>query len=192
MDDIVTYFPQAFFSSTNLLKKDYLSKLQNKAYTIKKIEKSGGDNWSLRPFNTCGTYDLQKDEDFKILLDIITDKTHKFIREHNSDYVYPIKESWLNVYDKNESQEMHSHGGSTFSAVFFLKSNDDCANLIFENPTEPDMLPIRGVKKENHLTYKRCWIKPIQNSLVVFRSYMRHMVEKQQTDFNRITVAVNF
>ena len=75
MDDIVTYFPQAFFSSLNLLEKDYLIKLQNKASTIKTTEKNGGENWTLKPFNTCGTYKLQEDKDFKILLDKIEEKT---------------------------------------------------------------------------------------------------------------------
>ena len=192
MDNIVTYFPQTFFNSLNLLEKDYLIELQNKAFIIKTTEKKGGENWTFRPFNTCGTYDLLKDKDFKILLDKITDKTHKFVKEYNTDYVYHIKEAWLNVYNKNDAQEMHCHGGSTFSAVFFLKSSDECANLIFENPTEPDMLPVIGIKKENHLTYKKCWVKPVENSLVIFRSYMRHMVEKQKKDFNRMTIAVNF
>ena len=191
-DEITTYFPQAFFSSLNLLEKDYLTKIQNKAFKIKENSKSGGDNWTLKPFNTCGTYDLQKDKDFKILLDKIEEKTLKFTKEHNTDHVYHIKDAWLNVYNKDESQEFHCHGGSTFSAVFFLKSSDNCANLIFENPTEPDMKPIIGVKKENPLTYKRCWIKPVENSLIIFRSYMRHMVEKQTTDFDRMTIAVNF
>ena len=69
MDEIVSYFPQVFFSSLNLLEKDYLTRIQNKASTIKKTNKSGGDNWTLKPFNTCGTYNLQKDKDYKILLD---------------------------------------------------------------------------------------------------------------------------
>jgi hypothetical protein len=39
MDNIVTYFPQTFFNSLNLLEKDYLIELQNKAFKIKTTEK---------------------------------------------------------------------------------------------------------------------------------------------------------
>lgn len=190
-DTILTYFPQAFYVAENLLEPDYLKELQNRAYSIKDNNPSGGSNWVLRPYNTLYTYDLNKDPVFSTLLDKIEEKTFAFNKEHNSDYYYKVRDSWLNVYSKYDEQEYHCHAGSTYSAVFFLKSNNDCAKIIFENPTEPDMMPIKNLKELNGLSFKRCLFNPIENSLLIFRSYMRHMVEKQQTDYERISVAVN-
>ena len=192
MDSVLTYFPQAFFHSENLLEKEYLLKLQKKAKIIESKNKSGGSDWIEKPFNTHGSYSLQDDLDFKNLFKIIEEKIFKFTNAHNSNYIYKITESWINIYRKNELQEFHCHPNSTFSAVFFLKSSDACGRLIFENPIEPDMLPIKGIEEENSLTYKRVFIKPKENHLIVFRSYMRHMVERQVSDFERMTIAVNF
>ena len=63
--------------------------------------------------------------------------------------------------------------------------------VVFENPTEPDMLPIKDIKQYNDLSFKTYSFTPIQNSLIIFRSYMRHMVERQTIDFERMSVAVN-
>ena len=190
-DTILTYFPQAFYVAENLLEPDYLKKLQDRVYSIKDGNPSGGSNWVLRPYNTLDTYELKDDPVFSTLLVKIEEKTFAFNKEHNSDYHYKIKESWLNVYDKNDQQEYHCHAGHTYSAVFFLKSNEDCAKIIFENPTEPDMMPIKNLKELNGLSFKRCHFNPIENSLLIFRSYMRHMVDKQETDSERISIAVN-
>ena len=190
-DSIITYFPQAFYVAENLLEPGYLKELQDKVYRIKNGQPSGGSNWVLRPYNTLDTYELINDPTFNTLLNKIEEKTFAFNKEHNSDYRYKVKESWLNVYDKNDEQEYHFHAGYTYSAVFFLKSSSDCAKIIFENPTEPDMMPLKNLKEMNGLSFKRCRFNPIENSLLIFRSYMRHMVEKQKTDSERITVAVN-
>lgn len=191
MDKIITYFPQAFYISTNLLEVDYLQHLQERARVIKSNNNSGGENWILRPYNTLGTYELKNDPNFKLLLQTIENKVFEFSKAHNSDFRYTIHESWLNVYNKDDEQEFHFHSGNTFSAVFFLKSTPTCAKLVFESPTEPDMKPIVNINNCNELSFKRCTFEPIENSLIIFRSYMRHMVEKQKTDFERMTVAVN-
>jgi uncharacterized protein (TIGR02466 family) len=191
MDQITTFFPQSFFTSQNLLKEDYLVKLQNISLDIKNKTKCGGKNWLLKPYNTLDTYELTKDENFKLLLNKIEEKVFLFTQAHNSDHFYKIKEAWLNVYNKNDQQEYHYHADCTFSAVFFLKSTKDCAKIFFENPVEPDMKPIKNIKEQNQLTFKTCHFFPKENSLLIFRSYMRHMVEKQNTNFERTTVAVN-
>jgi len=191
MDQITTFFPQSFFTSQNLLEKDYLVKLQNISLDIKNKNKCGGKNWLLKPYNTLDTYELTKDENFKLLLNKIEEKVFLFVKAHKSDHFYKIKEAWLNIYNKNDQQEYHYHADCTFSAVFFLKSTKDCAKIFFENPVEPDMKPIKNIKEQNQLTFKTCHFFPKENSLLIFRSYMRHMVEKQNTNFERTTVAVN-
>jgi len=190
-DKIITYFPQAFYIAEDVLGNSYLNDLQQHAKRIQSIINSGGENWILRPYNTLDTYDLKTDSVFNVFLNTVEDKVFEFNKAHNSDYRYKTKDAWLNIYNKGDEQEYHCHAGHTYSAVFFLKSNKDCAKIIFENPTEPDMMPIKNLKELNSLSFKRCYFNPIENSLLIFRSYMRHMVEKQKTDFERITIAIN-
>jgi len=191
MDKIIMTFPSSFYVSENLLNSNMVLDLQKRAKEIEKKYPKGGENWECNTYNTLGTFELSNDEYFKILLNKIEEKVFEFTKAHGSDYKYKTNVSWINIYKNNNYQELHSHTGSTFSAVYFLKSSEKCAKIIFENPIEPDMLPIISIKQHNDLSLKTCSFNPIQNSLIIFRSYMRHMVELQTVDFERISVAVN-
>ena len=137
-DNIFKIFPSSFYISENLLNEKMVLKLQKKSKQIQKKYQKGGSDWRCNTYNTLGTYELNKDKDFKILLNEIEKKTLKFTQELGSNYVYETKESWLNIYKNKDYQEFHFHDNSTFSAVYFLKSSKQCAKLIFENPIEPD------------------------------------------------------
>jgi uncharacterized protein (TIGR02466 family) len=188
---VIQFFPSSFYFCENLVGNDYLNLLQNKINLIKEKTDKGANNWNCDTYNTLGSYDLITDNDFFKLLNIIGHKINEFNKLHNSRATYVIKESWLNIYKKGDYQEYHHHANSTYSAVYFLKSNKECAKIFFENPIEPEMLPIRDIEKENEMTFKRCHFEPIENSLLIFRSYMKHMVEQQKSDFERITIAIN-
>jgi uncharacterized protein (TIGR02466 family) len=191
MDKIITTFPTSFYISKNILKINEIKLLQKKAKEIEKKYPRGGIDWKCDTYNTLGSYNIHEDKDFKKLIDIIEEKTFEFTKAHGSDFFYKTKESWLNLYKKSDFQDWHTHLNSTFSAVYFLKSNKNCAKIYFENPKEPDMLPIWNIKNFNELNFSTYYFEPIENSLIIFRSYMRHMVEKQTVDFERMSVAVN-
>jgi uncharacterized protein (TIGR02466 family) len=191
MDKIIMTFPSSFYVFENLLDNNMILNLQKRSKEIEKKYPKGGENWKCNTYNTLGTFELSNDAPFKILLDKIEEKVFEFTKAHGSNYKYKIKESWINIYKTNDYQEYHFHPESTFSAVYFLKSSEKCAKIVFENPTEPDMLPIKDIKQYNDLSFKTYSFYPIQNSLLIFRSYMRHMVEQQTIDFERMSVAVN-
>jgi uncharacterized protein (TIGR02466 family) len=191
MNKIIMAFPSSFYTSENLLDNNMVLQLQKKSKKIEKQYPKGGENWKSNVYNTLGTFDLSGDKYFKILLDKIEEKVFEFTKSHGSSYKYKIKESWINIYKNKDYQEYHCHPESTFSCVYFLKSSVKCAKIVFENPTEPDMLPIKDMKQYNDLSFKTYSFYPVQNSLLIFRSYMRHMVEQQTIDFERMSVAVN-
>ena len=191
MDKIIQIFPSSFYLSQNLLDNSIVLDLQNKSKEIEKKYPKGDNNWGCDTYNTLGTYELSEDKLFKILLNKIEDKVFQFTKAHGSNYKYKVKESWLNIYKNKNYQEYHYHPDSTFSAVYFLKSSEKCSKIFFENPVEPDMIPIKNIKEYNSLSFKTHYFFPIQNNLIIFRSYMRHMVEQHNIDFERISVAVN-
>ena len=191
MNKIIMAFPSSFYVSENLLNNNMVLDLQKKAKEIEKKHPKGGENWKCNTYNTLGTFELSNDAHFKILLDKIEEKVFEFTKAHGSNYKYKIQGSWINIYKTNDYQEFHTHPESTFSAVYFLKSSEKCAKIVFENPTEPDMLPVKDIKQYNNISFKTYSFNPIQNSLIIFRSHIRHMVELQTINFERISVAVN-
>jgi hypothetical protein len=63
--------------------------------------------------------------------------------------------------------------------------------VTFENPL-PDMLPLKNLEicDINAETYHIKDMK--ENCLLIFRSYLRHMVSPLQQDGERISIAFNF
>ena len=54
------------------------------------------------------------------------------------------------------------------------------------------MLPIEGIQTPTELSFRTCHYDPEERMLLIFRSYMRHMVEMCENDSPRITVGLNF
>ena len=53
------------------------------------------------------------------------------------------------------------------------------------------MLPMKNVKKYDDLNFVNCHYNPPERSIVIFRSYIQHMVEKCNNLSPRITGAFN-
>ena len=113
---------------------------------------------------------------------------------------YTLTDIWFNYYDDGEYQEKHSHIApftyrpsiTHFSVIHYLKFDSEVHQpTVFVDPLE--MLRLSSLEMEsnyyNHLYYPR--VK--EGSLLMFPSYMEHMVKKSEPTPNnpRITIAMN-
>jgi uncharacterized protein (TIGR02466 family) len=87
---------------------------------------------------------------------------------------------------------MHTHNESTISAVYYISAPPGSGKIVFEDPREPDMLPIRDIPDRNDLSYIKVGYEPQVGQLLIFRSYLRHMVTLNTSILPRISVAFNF
>ncbi len=100
--------------------------------------------------------------------------------------------SWINLAKKGDYQEYHIHPNSHFSAVYYVKVPKNCGRIIFKKKSADfDMFPIKyeSNTQANSLTYK---IVPNECDLLIFRSNLPHMVEKNQSDEDRVSISMNF
>ena len=191
MNHIQRIFTNTLFSSHSLVSKEYLEEMITECKDIQKQIKTGGDNWNCNTYNTLGTYELKHNPKFKKLIDVVTDKVNLYAKELRSNYNYTCGNSWFNIYKKGDYQEYHYHSNSHFSAIFVLQTPKPYPIVTFENPL-PDMLPLKNLEicDINAETYHVRDMK--ENCLLVFRSYLRHMVSPLQQDGERISIAFNF
>lgn len=189
---INTWFPTAIYVSENIISDEYNNDLQKRSLEIFSSTKNGADNWKCNTYNTMGTYEISEDPLFKNLLHEVKQHLNFFVEQHGSDYKYECQNSWLNVNYKNTYQEYHYHSNSTFSAVYYIDTPENCGRIYFENPLEPDMLPVKGIKNNTPLSFKDCHYQPQKKTLLIFRSFLRHMVEIGSNDDPRISIAFNF
>lgn len=186
------WFPTSIYVAESIVSSKYNDSLKQRSLMIEEVSKNGASNWNCNTYNTLGTFDLKTDPLFSDLLKEVEFHVKKFTEMHGSDYEYQCKDSWLNVNHKNSYQEYHCHSNSTFSAVYYISTPPGSGKIHFENPCEPDMLPIQGIKNPTELSFRTCHYEPEEGTLLIFRSYMRHMVELCKNELPRITVAFNF
>jgi uncharacterized protein (TIGR02466 family) len=185
------WFPVTIANIEEILSKKENDILIKEILKIKKDKDKGGSNWISDVYNTHFTFDLRTSNQFKLLCNKVTDHVNVFAKRLGSDYEYKINSSWFNYYNKKDYQEYHEHSKSIFSAVYFFKTPKESGNIVFKDPKEPDMFPLENIKY-NDLSFQQCEYQPIERRLIIFRSYLSHMVRPGNNKEPRITAAFNF
>jgi uncharacterized protein (TIGR02466 family) len=187
-------FPVTIFNE-----KELFSTEQNKIWAdysleLKKTVPSAHTGWYGGTYTTFDSnqYNLKNDPMFTELINAVTVKVNEFAKEHGSDTTYDCQHAWVNIADKDNYQEFHTHIGSVFSVVYYVSVPEGSGKIVFEDPKEPDMMPLRDVKNQTPLSYRRIFYPSETGSLVIFRSYLRHMVEPGTNIEPRISISMNF
>lgn len=192
MPKVELWFPVTIYYEENILTSEENEKLKHHCLNIQNTTKSGGKEWFGGTYNTHQTHDLNKDIEFKPVLDRVNFHVHSFAKMHNCDATYTNNYSWLNIADAGNFQEFHTHNANVFSAVYYVSAPPGSGRIVFEDPKEPDMFPLKSVKEKNQLSYTRIQYTPVTGSLLIFRSYLRHLVEAGTNSEPRISIAMNF
>lgn len=190
MTTLLQIFPTSIYYEEDVLNEEDQKELLNECYNLKNNTKSGGDNWHCNVYNTFDTHDISKDIKFNKITKTVQQHIDHFVSLYNSSQEYKIQEGWLNVYSEQQHQEYHIHAGFTFSAVYYVKVPANAGTIWFENPVM-DMLPIKNINSINNINAQDWFIPPKQNCLIIFRSYLRHMVEAGSNVDDRISLAFN-
>jgi len=125
----------------------------------------------------------------KILLD-------KFKKVALEDYEYEndfiITTSWFTKTLKGQSSLMHMHKNSFYSGVYYFDNyTDKSAAISFHSPLQQfydfNIMPSNW-NIQNSTTWK---IQPQKNCLLIFPSYLQHLVEPSIEDATRYSLAFN-
>jgi len=193
MPIIEKWFPTVIYQEADLFDKDQNEIWRSRSLGIQTNTSTGGDEWEGNTYTTHGsTYDITKDPMFGPLIDMVTNHVYQYVKLHNSKKEYFCESAWLNISTDRSFQEMHTHNESTISAVYYISAPPGSGKLVFEDPREPDMLPIKNIPVRNDLSYVKVGYQPTAGTLIIFRSYLRHMVTVGTNTDPRISVAFNF
>ena len=123
----------------------------------------------------------------------ITDLLQPIYLDYGFDRKPTISNYWFNINERYSYNLHHTHPGSIFSTVLYLKVPTDSGNLILSRPDYQQNFfqPDRVTDK----TLTNFVIEPYANLLVAFPSNIPHYVEQnlsKDEDHERISVAFNF
>jgi uncharacterized protein (TIGR02466 family) len=161
-------------------------------YEIKKTT-PGTNMWECDTYGSFNTYDLRVEPLFKNLLDTVADHVTEFSHSFGIDtHKASCNGAWFNIAENGNFQEFHMHAMSHFSAVYYVKTPPKCGNIVFkshEADTDMFLLPFERQVPEN---WRTMFYPPIEGRLIIFRSNLQHMVAKNMSGEDRISIAMNF
>lgn len=165
----------------------------NVVIETKKQNLSPATDWRCDTFNTAKYLNLNNDENFIIILESIKKEIIKFSKDFGvlTDNVI-CTESWINLSEPGNYQEYHMHPSSHFSIVYYIKAPVKGGDIVFRShESMSDMFPIPAdmLTPANCKTYSYV---PKDNDLLIFRSNLSHMVEKNMSQEDRVSISANF
>jgi uncharacterized protein (TIGR02466 family) len=194
---ISMWFPSLIYE--NILEdfSNHNNYLASKAYKIKSESTNSSTNWSCDTYSTLFQYNAFNDEDpliqnlIKISKECVLDFSKEFGIEGTADDIECI-DFWFNIAAPGAYQEYHLHPKSHFSLVYYVQTQKQCGNIVFQTAdTLTDMFPLIA-DQATYASYKNCFYTPKDSLLLIFKSTLLHMVEKNLSDKDRISVAMNF
>lgn len=184
------WFPTVIYTNNYTFATNEKENLISKIENLSRMVPVGGNNWYSKIINSCGSYNLIEDSDFKNLNEWVEQCINEYAQTLGCAQKFKLTDSWFNIYHKGDFQEMHYHSKHTFSCVFFLKAPDGSAPLNFESPLMPDMKK-PDYKIQNNLNFSACDYEAEEGKLIAFRSYLRHIVPPHAVEETRISLAYN-
>ena len=167
----------------------------NKALELRS-QVSPNNEWQCDTFNTLGSYDLSADPMFLDLHITTMLKVLEFAGNYGDlkNKTIECVGSWINVSSSGNFQEYHVHTNSHFSAVYYVKVPKNCGDIVFRaHDHAGDMFPLPfSIDTEKEPAYRTYYVKPKESELIIFRSNLEHMVQKNKSNDDRISIAFNF
>jgi uncharacterized protein (TIGR02466 family) len=180
----------------NFLASDQLrldnSKIENFALSLKKssagrvVSNSGG--WQ------SNNLDLNA-PDLRELLEAVDAKLNE-VHAHfgfSSKTRQVIAEGWININNRGGYNRTHNHPGSFFSCVYYVKGGPNKGDIAFNTPIEAHAytIPDALVTSHNAFTGHDLFVPPVTGNLLIFPSWLKHYVKPNETDEDRISIALN-
>ncbi len=135
-------------------------------------------------------------DDLSELKEEITINILNFVHNHISierNRWFVIKKSWIIKHNPNDYAHMHHHWGSVFTGVYYLKTPENCGDLVVHKNAITDnfISSSYGLKysKNNLINCDGHSIKADEGRLVIFPSTVYHNVEKNQSNEDRYSIA---
>lgn len=96
--------------------------------------------------------------------------------------------SWLRIHNKGKLSQIHSHNHADLVGVYYFNTNGDDGDIFFLTPVQHSTSSFFFKRSEN---FDKLHFKPAPGKLIMFPGWLRHGVEVNTTNNNRLIMAFN-
>jgi len=119
----------------------------------------------------------------------------KYLHVKNNAQFY-LQNSWCNIHGPNEYSQIHYHGSSLISGVYYPILPKDSGNIKFHRISMYNNLFSQSIRFEynenNNVNSDSYEINVNEGTIVIFPSHLEHSVRKNNSDEKRYSIAFNF
>jgi uncharacterized protein (TIGR02466 family) len=156
-----------------------------------KEQNSNTQVWSCNTYNSFLQQELLKNPIFNPIKKYLLSQVKLYVRDLGCES--PIVEElngWFSIAEKDHYQEVHIHDQSHISVVLYLQANTNSGDIIFIDKYF-DMNPI---PRTSNLKYNgpKVFYQPETKKFLIFKSNTPHMVDRNKTNFVRISLSLNY
>jgi uncharacterized protein (TIGR02466 family) len=167
---------------------DYIMRLREQDKIGAKMSNIGG--WQSNSYNSNDIDDILSPL-FEQVKFITANVVHD-LRLDIEGYQPSIINYWYNINNKNNYNRPHIHPKSSLSGVVYLKMpKNNGGNIYFERDSDGALWTFPASEQNIPERTQVSMLAPHELEFVVFPSYLRHGVDPNQTDEDRISMAIN-
>lgn len=103
-----------------------------------------------------------------------------------------IQNLWININPKGAYNHLHDHLGAVLTGVYYVDANEQQGNLQLERSDNAEYFLPEFPDKHTYFTSTRATYKAQTGALYLFPAWMKHSVQGNQTDKDRISISFNY
>ena len=110
-----------------------------------------------------------------------------------SEAPFYINSMWASVNKTGDYNYSHTHLGVDFSGVLYLQTPFNCGDIVFEDENARFRYNWKldtEIKEENGY-HDSMWFHPTEGRCLIFPAHIRHHVEKNESETDRISIGFN-
>lgn len=134
-----------------------------------------------------------EDKNFKPFIDELFKKLEDYVSIFKVPFKVKLFDYWFNVNNFKDNNKLHNHSGAFVSGAYYVRVPENSGKIFFQNSktlkdkcSHTKMLGDYNKYRSDHFN-----ITPKENLLVLFPSWLDHLVESNQTHEDRISMSFN-
>ncbi len=138
---------------------------------------------------------LAINEKWKEVIEALTNASGEIFTESGIEVTgMRMSQMWFSIYPQDSFVPEHIHSNFRYSAVYYARAEKDCGDLVFRDPAWIAKCQGEGMnqKLNDTLGSSLYRIKPQQDLLVIFPSWLPHHTYQNKSGEDRIIVSFNF
>jgi len=173
---------------SSILVTDILTGLDNKTIEDYCIDKIGKTSLPVKQSNHL---DMNSNE-LKYLTSAVEERMNTIHKAVGMNGKIKLIECWSTYNSVRSTEQPHTHPGFFYSAVYYVKAQEDSAKLVLMNPLSvlQNLIPPPLVNTYNGFNSVSNYVKPKTGMLIIFPSWLSHYVEPKAED-DRVCIAFN-